>query len=108
MNDMRLERLLDDVLADIATVRVPDRTRSRHRLHHEPRPAAPALARPHRGRRPCVSPHRSPSGRRRSGSPFVVALTLALSLAVAGAVAVGASLLPEPLHGTHDGSDHRA
>ncbi len=95
MSDMRLERLLGDVLADIAAVRVPDqlgRDIARTTGHIRQRPRWLALIQ--------APPMRLPA-RVIAGSPTfrlvtILALTLALALALAGAVAVGASLLRSP------------
>jgi hypothetical protein len=96
MNDLRLERLLDDVLADIAAEHVPDRlgpdiSSSTSRIRQRPRWLA-LLKEP---------PMRLPSGVPVGSPTFrlacVMALTFALVLVAAGAVAVGASLVPTML-----------
>jgi WD40 repeat protein len=95
MNDVRLERLLDDVLADISALHVPDRlgpdiafTTS----HIRQRPRWLALIK--------EPPMRHPSGLA-VGSPavrlaYLMVLSLLMALLAVGGVVAGASVLPSP------------
>ncbi len=104
MNDLRLERLLDDVLAGIATEHVPDQldreiVLATGRVRQRPRWLALLKESPMRlDARVAVG---SPTFRLAS----ILALTLALVVATAGAVAVAASLLPStpPVPGFRNG-----
>jgi parallel beta-helix repeat protein len=96
MNDTRLERLLDDVLADIAAEHVPDRLgrdigQTSSRVRQRPRWLAFIKEPPMRiHSRVAVG---SPTAR----LAYLFLLTLLLSIVATGAVVAGASLLPGPV-----------